>query len=83
MMGETSVRAYQHGDETAVEAIMWAAVNARELEGTTARDIEMMIVRLPADPEGRLLATDDGEVVGLLAPDWQFLAVHPRMWKWT
>jgi mycothiol synthase len=76
-MDEVTIRAFQPGDEVAVAAIMWHALEAGELTGTTRRDIERMLERLPIAPEDKFISISNGQVTGILAPGWEFLAVHP------
>jgi mycothiol synthase len=76
-MDEVTIRHIQPGDEAAIAAIMWDVLEAGELPGTTHRDIERMLERMPIAPETKFVSVSNGRVGGILAPGWEFLAVHP------
>jgi mycothiol synthase len=72
-----SVRTLELDDIDAVRAVMEASLAADSIPGFTASDIERSVSRLPAEPEGALVAVEDGRVVGYCIPRHDDLTVHP------
>jgi mycothiol synthase len=72
-----TVRTFQAGDEPAIRAIMTASLEADAIPGFVASDIERAIVRMRPDPEGTVVAVEDGAVVGYCTPHFDDLTVSP------
>lgn len=73
----TEVRSFRLDDEAAVRAVMEASRAVDEIPGFIASDIERALVRIVPDPEGTVVATEDGRVVGYSTPHHDDLTVHP------
>ena len=73
-----AVRTMLPGDLDAVRSVMEASLATDGIPGFTAADIDRSVSRLPADPEGVLVAVDDGRVVGYCIPRHDDLTVHPQ-----
>jgi mycothiol synthase len=71
------VRTFRPGDEAAIRSIMEASLATDAIPGFEAGDIDRAMVRLPADPEGCLVASEGGRVVGYCIPRFDDLTVDP------
>jgi mycothiol synthase len=72
-----SVRTFRTGDETAIRQIMEASLRTDSIPGFEQGDIERSLSRVPADPEGALLALEGDRVVGYCIPRHDDLTIHP------
>ncbi len=68
MPPEPAVRPFRPGDEVAIRAAMLAALERGELDGVNRHFVDTVVDRLPHDPEGCAVATEDGCVVGWIVP---------------
>ncbi len=73
----TGIRTFRPGDEAGIRAVMEASLASDAIPGFEAADIDRSLLRVPADPEGCLLAEEDGRVVGYCIPRFDDLTVHP------
>jgi mycothiol synthase len=73
----TTVRTIQPPDIDAIRWVMEASLATDAIPGYTAADIDRSVSRLPADPDGALVAVEDGRVVGYCIPRHDDLTVHP------
>jgi mycothiol synthase len=73
-----NVRAFRPGDETGVRAVMEASLAVDDIPGFVRSDIERAIVRIVPDPEGTVVAIEDGRVVGYCTPHHDDLTVLPE-----
>ena len=72
-----TVRTLEPGDLEAIRWVMEASLATDTIPGYTTADIERSVSRLPADPNGALVAIEDGRVVGYCIPRHDDLTVHP------
>jgi len=72
-----AIRTFQPGDEAGIRVVMEASLRTDGIPGFDATDIDRSISRLPADPEGTLVAIEDGLIVGYCIPRHDDLTVHP------
>lgn len=77
MSGSSSTRPFSADDAPAVRAIMAASLATDEIPGFTADDIERAMVRILPDPDGTVVAVEDGVVVGYCTPHHDDLTVLP------
>ena len=75
-MGD-SVRTFQPGDEPALRRIMEACLATDRIPGYVASDIDRALVRIVPEPEGTVVALEDGLVVGYCTPHHDDLTVDP------
>jgi mycothiol synthase len=71
------IRTFRPGDEAAIREIMEASLRTDGIPGFDQGDIERSLSRVPADPEGALLAVEGDRVVGYCIPRHDDLTVHP------
>ncbi len=64
-------------DAEGLRAVMEASLATDALPGFTRRDIDRSLSRLPADPEGVVVAETSAGIVGLVWPPHDTLTVHP------
>lgn len=76
-MTETATRAFRPDDAAAVRAIMAASLATDGIPGFTADDIERAMIRVLPDPDGTVVAVEDGVVVGYCTPHHDDLTVLP------
>ena len=75
-MGAT-VRTLHPGDEPALRRIMEACLATDGIPGFHASDIDRDLFRIVPDPEGTVVALEDGRVVGYCTPRHDDLTVDP------
>ncbi len=73
----TSVRTFQSGDEPALRRIMEACLATDGIPGFAASDIDRALIRIVPEPEGTVVALEDGLVVGYCTPNHDDLTVDP------
>ncbi|HEX5165664.1 MAG TPA: GNAT family N-acetyltransferase [Thermomicrobiales bacterium] len=73
-----SVRAVTVDDIPAIREVLFAALEAGELAGTTARDLNHELDLIPVVPGGMLVSLAGDEVTGFFDAEYPLLAVHPR-----
>jgi mycothiol synthase len=71
------IRTFQPGDLEGIRAVMQASLATDDIPGFLPGDIDRSLVRVPADPEGCLVAEVDGAVIGYCIPRHDDLTVHP------
>jgi mycothiol synthase len=71
------VRAYRRGDEPEILRAAEASVAFDRFPGISREDAVHLVERLAGDPEGTVVAVEDGEVVGSCTPRSDMLTVHP------
>lgn len=76
-MTGSSTRPFRTDDGPAVRAIMEASLATDAIPGFTADDIERAMVRILPDPDGTVVALEDGVVVGYCTPLYDDLTVLP------
>jgi mycothiol synthase len=72
-----SVRPVTPEDVPAIREILFAALEAGELAGTSPRDLNHELDLIPVAPGGMLVSLAGGEVTGFFDPEYPLLAVHP------
>ena len=77
MTASTEVRAARVEDLPAIRAIMDASLEVDRIPGFLPSDVERMIVRIEPEPEGTVVALEDGIVVGYCTPNHDDLTVMP------
>ncbi len=77
-VGSATVRTLEPGDVDAIRWVMEASLATDAIPGFTAADIDRSVSRLPADPEGALVAVEEDRVVGYCVPRHDDLTVHPQ-----
>lgn len=65
-------------DIPAIREILFAALDAGELRGTTPRDLEHLLDRITLGPSSMLVSVIEGDVTGFFDPHYPLLTVHPR-----
>jgi mycothiol synthase len=73
----SSVRTLEPGDEGAIRSIMEASMALDRLPGLTATHIDRALVRIVPDPDGTVVALEDGRIVGYCTPNHDDLTVDP------
>ncbi len=73
----TTIRAYQPDDRSGIRAILTASLELDAMPGFTANDIERRLERIVPDPDGTLVAMEEGRIVGVCTPRMDVLTVHP------
>lgn len=76
-MTASATRAFGAKDTPAVRSIMAASLATDRIPGFTADDIERALVRVVPDPDGTVVAVEDGIVVGYCTPRHDDLTVLP------
>jgi len=76
-MATMGVRTFEPGDEPAIIAVIDAALPVDRLPGITRQDLLHGVERMRGAPEGTLVATEDGMIVGFCTPRMDELTVHP------
>ena len=71
------VRASRPDDVADLRAIMEASLAADAIPGFVRSDIERALVRVVPDPDGTVVAVEDGRVVGYCTPHHDDLTIHP------
>jgi mycothiol synthase len=66
--GEIEIRNYRPEDSDDLGAMLLAAFESGELQGSTRGDVEGWHARLPADPRDTLVGVVRGQVAGLITP---------------
>lgn len=72
-----TVRTFRPGDEPAIRRVLERSLATQPVPGYTRGDMERAIARLPADPDGTVVALENGEVVGYCTPRNHDLTVDP------
>jgi mycothiol synthase len=73
-----TVRTFRAGDEAGIREVTEASLRVDEIPGFEASDIDRALVRIPADPEGTLVAIEGDRIVGCCVPRHDELTVHPE-----
>jgi mycothiol synthase len=73
----TGVRLFQPEDAGGVRSVMEASLATDSIPGFLASDIERAMVRIVPDPDGTVVALEDGDVVGYCTPHHDDLTVLP------
>jgi mycothiol synthase len=73
-----AVRFFQAGDEPAIIAVIDAALPVDHLPGITRHDLVRSVRRMVGNPEGTMVATEDGLIVGYCSPRMDEIAIHPE-----
>jgi mycothiol synthase len=71
------VRPFEPGDEPAIQAVIDAALPVDRFPGVTRQETVHAVSRLAGDPEGTIVAVEDGVVVGYCTPGHDDITVHP------
>jgi mycothiol synthase len=71
------VRASRPDDLDHLREIMEASLAVDAIPGFVRSDIERALVRVVPDPDGTVVALEDGRVVGYCTPHHDYLTVHP------
>jgi mycothiol synthase len=71
------VRTFRPGDEVGIRTVMEASLAVDGIPGFLPSDIDRAIDRIPPDPEGTVVAIEDGLVVGYCTPRHDDLTVLP------
>ena len=72
-----AVRPSRASDEAGLREVMEACLATDRIPGYVRSDIERALVRIVPDPEGTVVAVEDGRVVGYCTPHHDDLTVHP------
>jgi mycothiol synthase len=72
-----TVRSFRLGDEPRILAVAEASLAVDAFPGFDRADVLHSIDRLAGDPEGTVVAFEDGEIVGYCTPRQDLLTVHP------
>jgi mycothiol synthase len=72
-----TVRTFRPEDAADVRAVMEASLEADAIPGFTRSDIQRAMVRIEPDPEGTVVAIEEGRVVGYCTPHHDDLTVLP------
>lgn len=72
-----TVRAFVPDDRDGIRAVLRGSLKLDEIPGFTASDIERQLERMVPDPDGTLVAIEDGRIVGVCTPRMDDLTVHP------
>ena len=73
----TEVRSARADDAAGIRAVMEACLATDGIPGFGRSDIERALVRIVPDPEGTVVALDDGRIAGYATPHHDDLTVHP------
>jgi mycothiol synthase len=76
-MIRAAVRSFRPGDEAGIRRVMEASLATDGIPGFQASDIDRSITRIPIDPEGTVVAVEDGEIAGYCIPRHDDLTVDP------
>jgi mycothiol synthase len=71
------VRSYRPGDEPGILRAAEASVAFDRFPGISRDDAIHLVERLAGDPDGTVVAVEDGEIVGSCTPRSDMLTVHP------
>jgi mycothiol synthase len=71
------VRTFRPDDREGIREVLTASLERDGIPGFTRADIARQLDRMPPDPEGTLVALEDGRVVGVCTPRMDDLTVHP------
>lgn len=71
------VRSFRPDDREGIRAVLTASLERDGIPGFTRSDIDRQLDRMVPDPEGTLVALEDGHVVGVCTPRMDDLTVHP------
>ena len=72
-----SIRSFRPGDEPRLREVMEASLRLDGIPGFEPADIDRSLSRVPADPDGCLIAEQNGRIVGYCIPRHDDLTVHP------
>jgi mycothiol synthase len=75
---QNGIRFFQAGDEPAIIAVVDAAQPVDALPGITRQDLLHAIRRMVGNPEGTMVATEDGSIVGYCSPRMDDITIHPE-----
>ncbi|HEX2755822.1 MAG TPA: GNAT family N-acetyltransferase [Candidatus Limnocylindrales bacterium] len=76
-MTTMGVRTFRRGDEPGIIAVIDAGLSVDRLPGITRQDLLHGVERMAGDPEGTLVATENGAIVGFCTPRMDELTIHP------
>jgi mycothiol synthase len=71
------VRSFRPSDADGIREVLSASLARDGIPGFTAADITRQLERMVPDPEGTLVAIEDGRIVGVCTPRMDDLTVHP------
>jgi mycothiol synthase len=77
MIDDACVRAFRPEDLPQIRSIMEASLRTDAIPGFLASDIDRALVRVPADPDGTVVALEGDRIVGYCTPRHGDLTVHP------